>query len=52
MRPTGGASRWCSRRKAQKLLERLSATHLEELRRVGHALQDMLKMLGKRGPGG
>jgi DNA-binding MarR family transcriptional regulator len=34
--------------KATKILDRLSATHLEELRRLGGALQAMLKMLGKR----
>jgi DNA-binding MarR family transcriptional regulator len=31
--------------KAVRLLDRLSATHLAELRRIGRALQDMLKML-------
>lgn len=36
--------------KAERILERLSATHLEELRRVGQALQGMLKLLGRRGP--
>lgn len=33
--------------KAARILDRLSATHLEELRRVGDALQGMLKMLRK-----
>ncbi|HEX6637608.1 MAG TPA: MarR family transcriptional regulator [Steroidobacteraceae bacterium] len=33
--------------KATRLLDRLSATHLEELRRVSRALQTMLRMLGK-----
>lgn len=33
--------------KAERVLDRLSATHLEELRRVGRALQGMLRMLGK-----
>lgn len=33
--------------KAQRVLDRLSAVHLEELRRVGGALQAMLKMLKK-----
>ena len=31
--------------KAVRLLDRLSASHLEELRRVGGALRGMLKML-------
>lgn len=31
--------------RAARLLERLSATHLDELRRVGRALQAMLRML-------
>jgi DNA-binding MarR family transcriptional regulator len=33
--------------KAVRILDRLSASHLEELRRVGGALQAMLKMLKK-----
>lgn len=33
--------------KAVRILDRLSASHLEELRRVGGALQAMLKMLRK-----
>jgi DNA-binding MarR family transcriptional regulator len=38
--------------KAERILEQLSATHLEELRRVGQALQGMLKMLRKPSPSG
>jgi DNA-binding MarR family transcriptional regulator len=34
--------------KASRILDRLSATHLEELRRVAGTLEEMLKMLGKR----
>jgi DNA-binding MarR family transcriptional regulator len=32
--------------KATRILERLSATHLEELRRVGRSLREMLAALG------